>query len=225
MGVAFTALVIALGGTAVALPGSNGVNSGDVKNNSLTSKDVKNNSLTGKDIRNGRVAGADVKNNGLTGTDVNEGSLGKVPSSAAADTAGFAANAGTVGGRTVQRIAVLVPDEAPATTILNINGLVLTGTCDGNNWDITGTSTVQNAAVYFWGIDTDSDTVDGDDFEGGDFDIGEEIDLVGNTGDGDGDTSQGQIDYVQANAANGVNVQYVLDEVDGGCLFIGTAVS
>lgn len=51
MGVAFMALVAALGGTAVALPGTNRVDSGDIKNNSVRSADIKNGTILTKDIK------------------------------------------------------------------------------------------------------------------------------------------------------------------------------
>jgi hypothetical protein len=63
--IAFVALVAALSGTAVALPGSNSVNSGDIKNSSITSSDVKNNSLKSTDIKNGSLVSKDFKSGQL----------------------------------------------------------------------------------------------------------------------------------------------------------------
>lgn len=107
MAVAFVALLAALSGTAIALPGKNTVDSGDIRKGSVKPSDiarnavrgakVKNNSLTGSDVK--KVAGADVTNDSLTGSDLNEGTLAKVPSAANADTAVNAANAGTVDGK------------------------------------------------------------------------------------------------------------------------------
>jgi hypothetical protein len=51
------------GGTALALPGKNSVDSGDIKNATVRGVDVRNNSLTGADIK------------GLTGADIKEASL------------------------------------------------------------------------------------------------------------------------------------------------------
>jgi hypothetical protein len=93
MAVAFVALLAALSGTAIALPGTNSVDSGDIKNNVVRSKDVRNNNLRGKDVRNGSLGGADVRNNSLTGLDINESTLGQVPSAATAGSAGTAATA------------------------------------------------------------------------------------------------------------------------------------
>jgi hypothetical protein len=95
MGVAFVALVAALSGTAVALPGTNTVDSGDIKNNSVRSKDLRNNDVRGKDIRAGTVTSSDLQDDGVTGTDVRESTLAKVPSAASADSASTATNATT----------------------------------------------------------------------------------------------------------------------------------
>jgi hypothetical protein len=102
MAVAFIALLAALSGTAVALPGTNSVDSGDIKNKQVKGKDLANNSVTGKKVKNGAIKSADVGNDSLTGTDVNESTLGKVPSAANADNAANAtnaSNANTVGGK------------------------------------------------------------------------------------------------------------------------------
>jgi hypothetical protein len=105
MAVAFVALLAALSGTAVALPGKNTVDSGDLKKgavknrdvakNAVTGTKVKNSSLTGSDVRNGsltgsdvsRLTGGDVNDDSLTGADLNESALAKVPSATTADTA------------------------------------------------------------------------------------------------------------------------------------------
>ena len=83
MGVAFIALLAALGGTAVALPGSNTVTSGDIVNSQVKTQDIRNSTIRGRDVR------ADT----LTGSDIDESSLGKVPSATTADSATSATNA------------------------------------------------------------------------------------------------------------------------------------
>jgi len=101
MVVAFTALLLALGGTAVALPGSNTVTSGDIVRGGVRSSDIKNNSVRSGDIRNSTIRGKDVRNGTLRGADINEGSLGTVPSANtanSADTANSANNANNLGG-------------------------------------------------------------------------------------------------------------------------------
>lgn len=85
--VAFVALVAALSGTSVALPGKNNVDSGDIQNGQVRSSDIRNNGVRGRDIAR----------NTVTGADVSERSLGTVPSAATAATAGSAASARTAG--------------------------------------------------------------------------------------------------------------------------------
>jgi len=85
MVVAVIALVAALSGTAFAALGKNSVGARQLKKQAVT---------TGK-IANNAVNAAKVANGSLTGADINLNALGKVPSAAAADSAG---NSGTVGG-------------------------------------------------------------------------------------------------------------------------------
>lgn len=99
------------GGAAIALPGKNTVDSGDVKNNTLTSADVKNNSLKSADLKDGKaVTGADVVDDSLTGADISEGSLAEVPSAATANKADTADDADTVDGREGELNAVVAPN-------------------------------------------------------------------------------------------------------------------
>jgi hypothetical protein len=94
MAVAFIALLAALSGTAVALPGKNTVDSGDIKKNAVKSSDIAKGAVKTADLANNAVRSAKVRNNTLTGNDINESTLGKVPSAASADNAANAANAG-----------------------------------------------------------------------------------------------------------------------------------
>lgn len=69
--IAMLALFLAVGGaTAIALPGTNTVDSGDIKNGQVKTKDLKGNS----------VSSGKVKPDTLTGADIQEGSLSTVPS-------------------------------------------------------------------------------------------------------------------------------------------------
>jgi hypothetical protein len=71
------ALVFAVaGGTALALPGVNSVNSGDVVNNSLRGKDVRNNSLTGRDVRETTLNCGAIPSADCSADDVVEGGAG-----------------------------------------------------------------------------------------------------------------------------------------------------
>jgi hypothetical protein len=84
--VAFVALIAAMSGTAVALPGKNKVDSGDLKKGAVKSSDIGKNAVTG----------SRVKNNSLKGADILESSLGRVPSAGSATTA---TNATQLGGK------------------------------------------------------------------------------------------------------------------------------
>jgi hypothetical protein len=53
---AIIALVMAITGTAVALPGRNSVNGQDIKNQAIKSLDVRQNNLRGEDIRESTLA-------------------------------------------------------------------------------------------------------------------------------------------------------------------------
>jgi hypothetical protein len=97
MVVAFVALLAALSGTAVALPGTNTVDSGDIKQGAVKTKDIANGAVTTKKLKNGAVATKKLKNgavnsqkvkdDSLTGADINESTLGEVPSAANAGNA------------------------------------------------------------------------------------------------------------------------------------------
>src|SRR5688572_24075021 len=95
MAVAFVALLATLSGTAIALPGTNTVDSGDIKNNQVRSKDIRNNNVRGRDVRTSTLNGTDVLDDSLTGADINESTLGTVPS---ATTATSAPPSGPAGG-------------------------------------------------------------------------------------------------------------------------------
>jgi hypothetical protein len=150
MVVACLALGIALGGTsyaAVTLP-----------RNSVGTKQLKKNAVTSPKI----------KNNAVTGADVNEASLAKVPAAAAADTAAVAATANTastansattattaanatlVGGNTVRRFVVAVPNGGAQATVLNLNGLIITLTCPAGAVALRANNNSGAAAQFRW---------------------------------------------------------------------------
>lgn len=172
MAVAFLALLAALSGTAIALPGRNSVDSGDIKrgavkrgdlganavtgakvrNNSLNSADIEgltgddvaNGGLSGEDVANGGLSGGDVADDSLTGGDINEASLGMVPNAAAAGSAGTV-NGIALGGR------VTVP-VGSTTTLASRGPLSLRLSCedDGGGGIVSRllmTSSADNAAA------------------------------------------------------------------------------
>lgn len=79
------ALVFAVSGVAVALPGKN----------SVATKDIKKGAVTAAKIKDGAVTTGKLGNDAVTGAKVNEATLGKVPSAGTADTAAKATTADT----------------------------------------------------------------------------------------------------------------------------------
>ena len=74
--VSLVALFAALSGAAMALPGTETVNSGDIKNESIKSVDLKDDkAVASTDVIDETLTGADVEDSSLTGGDVTDGSL------------------------------------------------------------------------------------------------------------------------------------------------------
>ncbi len=144
MAVAFVALLAALTGTAVALPGTNTVNSGDIVNNTIRSKDVKNNNLRGKDVKNGSLGGRDVKNDSLTGADINEGTLGTVPNANHATTAD---TLGGLGPSAFQRTPLWANVEPNGTIAFQSGGITLSHPSPGLYFIDFGTTTQDKLAT------------------------------------------------------------------------------
>jgi hypothetical protein len=67
--VGFMALVIALSGTAGALPGINSVDSRDIKNGQVKRKDIAKNAVNGRKVANRSLTGADVRDGSLAPAD------------------------------------------------------------------------------------------------------------------------------------------------------------
>ena len=182
MAVAFVALLAALSGTAIALPGTNRVDSGDIKNNSVRSKDIRNNNVTSRDIRNGSLTGTDTRNDSLTGADLNESTLGQVPSANTANSAATANRANSAGSvdalKTIGSYklvtssasnADLATARAAATEVplLSFGAFTVYGKCftdtdntatDQGTWAEAYIRTTQNGSV----LDSNNDDLDGD---------------------------------------------------------------
>jgi hypothetical protein len=84
--ISLVALFAALSGAALALPGTQTVNSGDIKNEAVKSVDLKDGkavtgddvvdeSLTGTDVTDGTIAGADVTDESIASADVKDETL------------------------------------------------------------------------------------------------------------------------------------------------------
>ena len=95
--IAIVALIVALGGTALAA---------GLGKNSVGTKQLKSKAVTGPKIANNAVNGTKVANGSLSGTDINLAALGTVPNATASTEAG---NANTVAGH---------PASCPGGTVL-----------------------------------------------------------------------------------------------------------
>jgi hypothetical protein len=123
MAVAFIALLAALSGTAVALPGKNTVDSGDIKKGAVKTSDIAKNSIRGANVGEGSLSGADVKDDSLTGADVQESSLGTVPSANTANSATTANTANTANAAATANTANSATTATTATTANSANNL------------------------------------------------------------------------------------------------------
>lgn len=85
--IAVVALVFAVSGVAVALPGKNSVTTKDIKKNAVTAAKIKKGAVTGAKLGDGAVSTAKLGNDAVTGAKVDEATLGKVPVATSADSA------------------------------------------------------------------------------------------------------------------------------------------
>jgi hypothetical protein len=69
------AIFIVLGGTAVALPGKNRIDSGDIKQGQVRTLDLHRSAVTKSKLRRNAVDGTRVRRDSLTGEDVDESTL------------------------------------------------------------------------------------------------------------------------------------------------------
>jgi hypothetical protein len=90
----------ALGGTALALPGKNTVDSGDLKRGSVRTADIGKRAVTNAKLGTGSVDGRVARDDSLTGADIDEGTLRLPPSPAGK-------------GNVVGRIAIMPTDFNP----------------------------------------------------------------------------------------------------------------
>jgi hypothetical protein len=131
MAVAFVALLAALSGTAVALPGQSTVDSGDLKRGAVKSSDIaraavtgskiQNGAITGSKLQNGTITGAKIANDTITGAQINDSTLGTIPRAERANTAGTADRANTAGTADRANTAGTAEHANTATTADNAN--------------------------------------------------------------------------------------------------------
>jgi hypothetical protein len=128
LGVALLALVLAMSGAAIALPGKASVKKDDLAKGAVTAKAIAKNAVKTKHVKNGAITGAKVKDGSLTSADVADGSLSSrdigdhaLISSTAGNYVRLAAT--EAGSEAAARAA------APATTLFQKGGLTITGKC------------------------------------------------------------------------------------------------
>jgi len=160
------ALAVAMGGTGYAAVKIDG---NQIKKNAITSKHVKNDSLTGKDVK--------------------EATLAKVPAAAAADTAGSANTAKSVGGFTPTKVLYRSSSTTPQV-IFNAGGLSIDAACTNTNSTIVLTAhTTVNASIYSDLADVEAEVILGNDLEGESFNPGDNYDLTAGASDSNIDPS------------------------------------
>jgi len=128
------ALILALSGVAVALPGKNSVATKDLKKNAVTAAKLKNGAVTGPKLGAGSVTTDKLAAEAATGAKVDEATLGKVPTAGFADTATKATEA------TKATTADSAAKAAEAANALELEGRTLsqvrpiaTGVNDGSS--------------------------------------------------------------------------------------------
>lgn len=110
------------------------------------------NRISGKSIKRNSLPGNRIKKNSVTGKQIKESSLGTVPNATAAK---------TVGGLTVTKFFVKVPNGTGPTTLIDTGLVTLAGSCAGGNHAITVTadSGAPSLALNYTTSDTATNTV------------------------------------------------------------------
>ena len=129
--IAFVALTVALSGTAVALPGSNTVTSGDIKNKQVKSADLASNAVTSAKVKDGKLLAKDFK-------------AGQLPAGAKGDKGdkgdpGTPGQQGPIGPSNVRRAVNNVPQPwtVGLQQLVNID-------LPAGNWAVTATALLNN---------------------------------------------------------------------------------
>jgi hypothetical protein len=140
--VAFIALFVALGGSATALKGKNGVKANDLAKNSVGKRAIIKNGVGSSETAPKSVGTSEVIDNSLTGNDILESSLGTVPSATSATTA---TNANSLGGKPASDYATKTGNEGVRLVGTSGQPAFLTG------WANSGTGPPSSfQSVGFW---------------------------------------------------------------------------
>jgi hypothetical protein len=213
MVVAFISLLAAVGGTAVALPGKNTVDSGDLKKGAVKRADIARNAVNGKKVAK----------NSITGSDVKEGTLGKVRRAETANTAD------SVGGVTFRPFRYANDGTGPEELILDFGGLTITASCNLDVLSLTAGSKVLDAELGGYTVEADEPgpTRAQNTAYDVDFDPGDVVNLVPD----DEDEEVGELRYSKRDGTS-VSVQFHIyggnngaGAGDGRCAVSGVALS
>jgi hypothetical protein len=162
--VAVVALVAALAGSAVALPGRNKVDRNDIQKSAVGGKQVKNDSVTGTDVAEstlGTVPSAGTADSAKNANHADNADHADHATNAAsatnakhADTAGdaefaqsaaSATYANSVNGVIPQSLFFKAPVATPATNQLQVEGLILSLGCNAGGQPIATVTSANNA--------------------------------------------------------------------------------
>lgn len=206
------AIFLVLGG-ATALAAS------QLGKNSVGTKQLKKNAVTAAKIKKNAVTTSKIKNGAVTGAKLNLGTIGKVPSAVHADTADTAGTANSVAGSTIRKFFYATNTTSAKTTLLSLDGLTLTGSCELGTPALIATTSAP-ALIHAGGtyLTATPFYVEDDTFE-----PGEEVNLVSE----ESDSVQGTFTYAQP---NGTVVTGVFESEEGGfsaftsCVVSGHAI-
>jgi hypothetical protein len=101
------AIVLSAAGAAIALPGTNTVDSGDIVDGQVRNADIANGQVGGRKVTDRSLGGIDVLDNSLTGADLNEATLSLVDTTCQPGIIRSYAEINAVGGQ-----AFIVPGRA-----------------------------------------------------------------------------------------------------------------
>jgi hypothetical protein len=159
--------LVLTGGSAIALTGTNTVDSGDIINGqvktgdlaggataAVTSGKTRNDNLQGVDVKDESLTGTDVQNNSLSGADVNEAGLG-----VGGALTGNVANAQLAGVKTIRcddpTPNGLSADVCASTTI---KGFLIKLTCEHETGNaVTARVTIERAGIVPFNFAVQSD--------------------------------------------------------------------
>jgi len=173
----------------------------------IGSNEIKAKAVTTGKIKKEAVTTSKIKKDAVTGAKVKESSLGQVPSALNATNATNATNASSVNGLHLSKIFFKSGPDTPNTTIFSAGGLTLNATCNGENLELTGTTSVNDSEIYESGNYLNT-------FDGGfddDFDVGDTEPVGEEMGDESQDEVQGQVVY-STPAGSVVTIQLFLND-------------